>query len=42
MAYCSHVQKWVLQYWEEDEIVSDVTDEIVVSLGDEMTAVQVK
>jgi hypothetical protein len=35
MGYCSHVRKLELQYWEKDGTVSDVIDEIVISLGDE-------
>jgi hypothetical protein len=35
IGYCSHVRKLELQYWEKDEIVSDVIDEIVIWLGDE-------
>jgi hypothetical protein len=35
IGYCGHVHKLELQYWEKDGIVSDVIDEIVISLGDE-------
>jgi hypothetical protein len=35
MRYCSRVCKLELQYWEEDRIVSDVTDETAILLGDE-------
>jgi hypothetical protein len=35
MGYCIHICKLELQYWEEDGMVSNVTDEIIISLADE-------